>query len=436
MNTGLRDLMTEYLGSTGELMLYFDMMDTGEVTGAGFVRNTGPASTVGSYTGYIGDTKSIDTFIIGDKEGGDLTHSRVEFGPFDNGFLQAGEYETDATFLFSFTKIDPEDGILFGCLDQDQFDNGSEIKTYGKGFNIGVNDRNKLFLQGIDSNEGPWIATADKLELATKNICSVGIRPYSVTFTHYNLSANKAYSETVSTNVKIENPDSSYYLGDSNSYYKEAGFSGYVDEFAILSGNFEPSILKSLASGFVATGESFSGDSRVQTVVTGYENVIVRETGYTGYLATPTGTRKIDTTGIFVQTTINNVSIGLNEGDRFDTGFTLANGEHYKEEIGFLVKDDLYGTTGNDPHATKGLKDTSLTVEGSEVTLTTVATETGEYVLYGLTPLTGFTGPSGVERTPLTKEVVIDGETSQIYNFKEGVIEDYRHDYLYYLSER
>jgi hypothetical protein len=120
----------------------------------------------------------------------------------------------------------------------------------------------------------------------------------------------------------------------------------------------------------------------------------------------------------------------------YQVGFTLSNGLSYNEEIGIIYKTNEYKTTGNIAHATLGLIDQVLTYNTGGIDLVYGVKQTGYIPLYGLSPLTGFIGITGSTLTPLTTQVSIEGSADYSFNFISGIMEEYRHNYLYYLSTR
>ena len=269
-------------------------------------------------------------------------------------------------------------------------------------------------------------------------MCSVSFDPYNVTFAHYDLSSDRVYSQTKLTNDLIENisGNEKFYIGGSNFYYKNPGFSGYLDEFMIISGDYDVNILKSIISGFVSYETLNTGSTGFVTVITGQQITNIQQTGITGYELIVTGSRQVFTTGYYYQTFINTGSISIEEGQRIVTGFTLSNGLSYNEEIGIIYKTNEYETTGNMAHATLGLIDQVLTYNTGGIDVTYALKQTGSVPLYGLSPLTGFIGITGSTLTPLTTQVSIEGSDDYSFNFISGIMEEYRHDYLYYLSKR
>jgi hypothetical protein len=453
MNDSLKLLMDFYGGGTGNLMLYYDM-ETFALSGAtGVVKNVSPSATVGYNNAFLDAGKTTGIFHSGAFSGVNLSYSKLTFNTFNNGFLNNADQNWSASFLFSFTKTNSEDGVLFGCLNKDEFTFTSdtfisdqqylagEKIDYGRGFNVGINDRNQLFLQAIDLEAGPYVIVADQIELANKNLCAVSLDPYTVTFSYYDLPSDRVYSQTKLTTDRTENilSNEKFYLGNSNFYYKNPGFSGYVDKFAILSGDYNADQLKSIISGFVSTNAIDSGQQGFVTNVTGYNYTQIQQTGVTGYAAVLTGYRPVYTTGFFFERV---QSIGVNsfpieEGYRFISGFILSNNLGYDEEIGYLYKTDEYKTSGNMAHATLGLIDhIEVITTGGQTVLRYAVNQTGSLPLYRIDALTGSIGPTGVSVQPLTNQSSTDGDVNYNFYLNTGLMQEYRHNYLYYLMER
>ena len=461
MNKTISTLADSYLDQgTGSIMLYYSMEDetTGVVGSAGqftgFVMNVAPSSTVG-HTGLVIDAtgateaeagSKLETFFLNEKSGVDLSFSSIKFDGFANeGFMSPDDFETEISFLFSFEKIQRKNGVLFGNLNKETFDNGEVSFNYGKGFNIGVNDRNKLFFQGIDSQVGEYVVVADDLELANKNICSATVSPFQVSFSLYHLGDDDFETSSLRTDSKIENIEytGNFYIGKSDHYIRGGNtFSGYLDQFMIITGVHNPSDLKTIASGFVATGSPVSGASYIDTVITGSEVTLINPVGITGYQAVITGFQEVLTdTELIEFTLIQNefTPLTLKDGDRFITGYTLPNNSGaFIEETSFLIPENNYTDTGDDAHATLGLTDGSNVVIDFALQSSKIVKTTGTLPMYGVSGVTGFLvgEPTGYLKTFLSEEILRTGSLIENLIFKEGYIEQYKHDYLHYLSTR
>lgn len=452
----MNDLLTSLVGKyapngTGSLFLYYDFAETSTgvflETGIyqGYVKSVSPSFLPNQNSGIIESAtgsseivakQGVDQFWLSDGSGVDLSFSKIRLGSFNN-FLPNSNLDSELTLLFSFGKTAKADGVLFGSLRRDQFDNNGITGVYGRGFNIGINGRNKLFFQGIDSSLGEYVLTANSLELASKNICSAQVSPYSVTFGYYNLGDDRVEYETVRSNVRIENPTTQepYYIGYSPTYKSSQNFSGYLDEFLLFSGSIGVSDLKSIASGLICSGSVSTGSNSSSSYITGYTTSLIYPTGITGYNATITGYQQIKSTGEFFKFILSSGSSSKTEGDRFLTGYYLSPNNGYLEQVGFLIDDDLYRPTGDYAHATLGLKAQSASVTGYTLAAQSVSFDTGYLPLYEITPLTGFLPePTGIGQVPLTTSVLDTGSYSITPVLPS--LESYKHDYLYYLDKR
>jgi len=156
-------------------------------------------------------------------------------------------------------------------------------------------------------------------------------------------------------------------------------------------------------------------------------------------VAVLTGYRPVYETGYFFEKVQSNQanSISIKEGYRFISGFTLSNNLGYDEEVGYLYKTDEYKTTGNMANATLGLIDRiDIVTTGGKTVLRYAVKQTGSLPLYRIDSLTGLIGPTGVSIQPLTSQSTIDGEVAYNFYLNTGLMEEYRHNYLYYLMQR
>ena len=461
MNNTLSTLAESRLDQgTGSIMLYYSMeAETTGVVGSGgeftgVVMNVPPSPTAG-HTGFVlgatGATESeagnkLETFFLNERSGVDLSFSSIKFEGFlDEGFMSPDDSETEMCFLFSFQKINRKNGVLFGNLKKETFTNDQGSFNHGKGFNIGINDRNKLFFQGIDAKIGEYVLVADDLELANKNICSATISPYQVSFSLYNLADDDFETSNLRTDSEIQNLEhtGNFYLGKSDQYIREGDtFSGYLDQFMMITGVHGPSDLKAVASGFIATGTPVSGASFTDTIITGSQVSTINAVGVTGYEAVVTGFQEVITdTELIEFTLIQNefTPLTLKDGERFITGYTLPNNSGaFLEETSFLIPENDYTDTGNDAHATLGLTNQSAVVSDFSLQSTKTVKKSGLVPLYGIAPVTGFLvgEPTGFSKIFLTAEVNRTGTIVTNLEFKDNRINEYKYDYLHYLSDR
>ena len=129
----------------------------------------------------------------------------------------------------------------------------------------------------------------------------------------------------------------------------------------------------------------------------------------------------------------------LKDGDRFITGYTLPNNSGaFVEETSFLIPENNYTDTGDDAHATLGLTDGSNIVMDFALQSSKIVKTTGILPLYGVSGVTGFLvgEPTGYVKTFLSADIIRTGTTIENLIFREGYSEQYKHDYLHYLSSR
>lgn len=420
---------------------------------SGYIKNVSPSSTVGDHNAFFVDSDFTEgdkdtltgSIITNDLSGADLTLTSLKFNDFSGeGFLSPDDFDTNVTFLFSFEKIKNDHGIIFGCLNRFDYSGDASQFHYGKGFNIGINDRNKLFFQGIDSEIGEYVLVANELELANKNLCSAVVSPYSVRFSLYDLADDEFYEQSLRTDSKIQNNDwgNSLYIGRSNEYLVTgSSFSGFMNEFMIVSGDYTSSDLKSLASGFVATGIINSGSSFTSEIVTGHEISLITPVGVTGYQLVPTGYQEVVSESSFIEFVLveNPTPFSRNDGERFLTGYTLPNNSgSYLEETSFLIPQSDYLPTGDDAFATLGLVDSGDVVTRYTVETTKIVEIVSGVALYEISPITGILleEPTGYEKTNLTESISKTGSLAESLSFKSGYAEPYKLNYIYYLDQR
>ena len=459
MNEVLNNLCSAYLNDgTGSVVAYYSF-ESGSVwhigsnqNFTGVFRNQSPAYTVGDYDLIVLNSSGHSASASRDNvlnnivdDSFDLTYSSCQYGGFSGiSFLNPDDYDSDFVYLFSFEKTSYQNGVLFGSLVKDSFDNGTISFEYGRGFNVGVNDRNQLFFQGSDSNIGDYILTADQIELSNANICSVQISPYNISFSSYNLADDKFYSQSLSPNCKIQNNSFSepMFVGQSPTYVKSGrSFSGYIHDLLIISGAYGPTDLKSIASGFVSSGVISSGVSYSDEVITGYSIQLLSQSGVTGYEPVITGYLDSISGSEFIQFVLSSTTQPVTgDGRRFITGYDLpTNSGSYLEETSFLVPSTQYRPTGNDAFATLGLTNQSDVVETYSLVYTRIDnTITGAIPLYGLVPKTGIllSSATGYIKTPLTANFSRTGDLSTSLSILPQYTGFFKKDFIYFLEER
>lgn len=459
MNETLSTLCNAYLDEgSGSVVLYYSF-SSGSVSSlgagsnfTGVFKNESPSKFVDYLSGIVVSatgSSAVDaenllkTYIENDSY--NLSFQNVKYGGFSGqGFLNPSDYESEFVYLFSFNKNKNEDGVLFGSLVKDSFDNGVVNFSYGRGFNVGINDRNKLFFQGSDAVVGDFVLVADDLELANENICSVKVSPYEVTFAHYNLADDEFEQQYLRSDCKIQNNSFTepFYIGGSPTYLRpNQTFSGFIDHLLIISGNYNPSDLKAIASGFVATGIKTSGASYSDNVVTGHSIELLTQSGVTGFQPVITGYINVLSGSNLIEFTMSSTTgNSVIDGQKLLTGYTLPNNSgSYLEETAFLIPANNYKPTGDDAFATLGLRNSGGFVEAYTITSNRlVNVVTGLIPLYGLVPVTGtlLSSPTGYVKTTLSTNIFRTGTITESLEFLEKYKTKFKKDYLYYLEKR
>lgn len=464
MNKTIQTLAETYLeGGLDSIVLYYDFssQETG-VVGSGseftgvfknqsFVSsgyNSGIVLNTASTSESEALSKLTGSFFLNDKSGVNLTYSNISFEDFSGiSFMSPDNDESQITFLFSFEKVSSKNGVLFGNLNKFNYTDANNNFNYGKGFNIGVNDRNQLFFQGIDSLIGEYLLTANNLELANRNICSATISAYSVEFSLYNLLEDSFLSQNLITNSKILNNDwgENFLIGGSPTYLREGEtFSGYLDEFMIISGANPSSDLKSLSSGFLATGIETTG-SFIDEFITGYDIQTLVPVGVTGLGLTELGSGQVKQISDLIEITLveDPVPFSINDGERFLTGYILDNNSgSFLEETSFLIpytgNYQDYIPTGNGAFDTLGLENSGNIVNAFTLQSSKKVETIQAYPIYEVVPLTGvlLEEPTGYQKTYNKNFIEKTSSTIGSLEFIDSSIELYKHDYIHYLDKR
>jgi hypothetical protein len=460
LNETLTALCNAYLNNgTGSVIAYYSF-DSGSVSSAGsssnftgIFKNESPSQFPNSFNinilGATGTSSTVAENLLKTKISNnsfDLSFSNGRYGNFSGtSFLRPDDYDSEFIYLFSFQKTKPQNGVLFGSLVKDSFDNGSISFEYGRGFNIGVNDRNQLFFQGSDAVVGDYILTANELELGDDNICSARISPYEVSFANYNLVDDEFSQQNLRTDCKIQNNafTESFYIGSSPTYIRQGNtFSGLIDNLLIISGSHSSSDLKAISSGFVASGIRQSGSSFIDEVVTGHSIQLLFQSGVTGYQPVITGYLNV-LSGYdqnLIEFTLSSTTGNFKkDGERFITGYSLPNNSgFYTEETSLLIPYSSYRPTGDDSFATLGLRDSGLFIEAYTISSTrSVLVKTGSFPLYDLKPITGvLLNATGYLKTTLTGSFYRTGDIIENLQFLDQYTGRFKKDYLYFLDKR
>ena len=189
-----------------------------------------------------------------------------------------------AIFDFEFDTANPvTGGVLFGALDKTSQTINGEVITGAKGYNFGITDRGKLFYQGFDRG-GDFIHVASDIELAKRNIISFSLDSNNLEIARVDYLNQKIQKEDYLLDTSYIANSDQFFLGGSNSFYKTVdgdvtSFSGFINEFALISGYVSTDIVRTIGSGMI--GEYFfsSGAATTKEQVTGYSETIIYKTG-------------------------------------------------------------------------------------------------------------------------------------------------------------
>jgi hypothetical protein len=455
--SGIKYAINHNFISNDPLLIYYDF-SSGTGTSLAFtsqvltaINNQDPAINTGAFSG-----------IIVNSTGADVANSRLaSTGAFLNdnkGRLSSSNLEINspnlnynsltAIFDFEFDTAHPvTGGVLLGSLEKTSDTINGEVVTGAKGYNFGITDRGKLYYQGFDRH-GDFMHVASEIELAKRNIISFSLDSNNLEIARIDYLNDNIHSQNYIVDTTfIANPDK-FYLGGSKTFYKSTGqqftttFSGFLNEFALISGYISTDIVKSLGSGMI--GEYFfsSGSPTIKNQITGYAESIIYKTGITGYDFNETSTLTIETgRNILTGSFVSNSTSSVDEGDKYFKYYTLDNGDaktFYKEEIGYLnpASGFNYAPTGSGAFATLGLND--ITAAINTFTETTGIEDGGSITmkLYESVVQTGTLNEiSGSTRTALSQMINVPAIPVSGITLS-GNSQDLKKDYIYYMGQR
>lgn len=420
------------------------------------INNQVPASNTGSYSGIISSSwndggLSASQYATGQFLSGnnaDMTKSNLLV---NTPSLDYSSLSVLLDFEFRGQGTSVNEGILFGALEKTSSTINGEVITGAKGFNFGVNDRGKLYYRGFD-HKGDFVHTLSSIELAKRNIISFSVDQNLLQISRYDYLNQNIENQSFNLNTSFISNSDQFYLGGSETIPTYNGaetlsgemetFSGFINEFALLSGYVPSDILMSIGSGMLGSYFYSSGASTTKEQVTGYSETIVYRTGITGYDFSVTGTLTISTgrdmqTGSFASDSTSSID----EGEKYFKFYTLNNGDaktFYKEEVGYLnpASGFNYAPTGSGAFATLGLNDVTQVI--NTYTETTGLSDGGSITinLYKSTPQTGTLNEiSGITQTALTETINVPAIPVSGITL-DGSAEDLKKDYIYFLEER
>lgn len=207
----------------------------------------------------------------------------------------SGLYSPAWTMIFVYEKTTNNGGVLFSSI------NGNS------GFQIGITDTNKPYFQ---TNNNGQIFGSSLNNYGTKNVVSFSYAPNYIGIGNYNFT---------SQNLEQEGFVNNYNLAESDIWKLAPSWTGYMDYFMYFSQYYDSNVLNIFLSGLYnyPTGTGYNIQTYCVTgIITGFQNVLVVNTGVTGYLITyDTGSGYSDYSNIFPTTTTQTPLTGiLNSG--------------------------------------------------------------------------------------------------------------------------
>lgn len=171
------------------------------------------------------------------------------------------------TDIFVFEKININPIELFSSL------NGTS------GYKIGVTAANKVYFESF--GQEPVIA-ASLNNLSSKNAIAVSYLPNYVSIGYYNFASQSMESEGFDFPFEVSRSDDRKLC---------PSYTGYIDYYIHLNQYLNPQIAGQLMSGLYSYNTGIGCD--IQTIcstgITGYQDVLVIETGTTGQMLVPGG---------------------------------------------------------------------------------------------------------------------------------------------------
>ena len=225
-------------------------------------------------------------------------------GYFSGNYAQisgaSGAYSQSWTQIFAYEKTSVRPVTLFSSL------NGQS------GWKIGVTDSNRPYIESF--NVEP-ILTASSNNFSSKAVLTVTYMPNFVTMGYYNFNSQSIEAETFDFPFQIAQSDD----------WRLGGTTGYMDYFLHFTQAQSTDVLNQLCSGFYAipTGTSYATQEFLTTGITGYQNVVVYETGVTGYSISPGGDQGRDYfTGAFPTSFTETVLTGFLSTGLYSSGIS------------------------------------------------------------------------------------------------------------------
>lgn len=461
-NSGFDYLITKYLGNNSGLVIYYDF-NTGSsvsvvsgqngvnynLTGVIFNKypsyNSGNNNLLLTNISGISSTETVDdilfkttgTFLRSGNSGyfkeswGQITGAPL----FDN---------TNCTFLCSVKNVN-SGGVIFGSYRKASTVKNGVTYEFATGYNFGLNQRNQLYFTSY-GKDGDYTIVAEDIELAPKNIISVGVSRNQVSLGRYDLAQNKVESQTFPIQTYLIEQDNSRvgYIGggDFDAPLSAKNNNFFIDKFAVFNRRIELSTLKELSRGFISSLSVTQDPDTVQTVITGYTTQTLYNTGYTGVCLKVTGAFNEKLSGVLTKYGISSGSISINEGEIYTSGRWLNSNfqDVTLDKLGAILDDNAYTVTGTTAEATLGLDNTqAITVaDGTRLLSSTTPLTSGVILVYP-SGVTGFLydEPTGTITVPLTKSITISSSSqTKTLNQDPGLAKELLYDLAYYKGPR
>lgn len=201
------------------------------------------------------------------------------------------------TVFFTYQKLlSGRDEILLSTI------TGNSLSSQS-GFQIAINQANKLYIEYGNNISGPQIFTFSEI-LGDKNMISVSRSDSTIFFNYFDCNSKQS---TVQLNDIFQNyfiDSTQFYIGGrpNSSYWSPSNnFSGYMDNFVLVSGNLDQNYVQILYSGFYSqysndiptTGIACENVSYLTGVSTGVSGLIGNQVVAIGSLTDNCGNTQI-----------------------------------------------------------------------------------------------------------------------------------------------
>ncbi|MDB4314555.1 hypothetical protein N9955_00850 [bacterium] len=438
--------LNTYLGGLDRLLVHYDFSysdiaayQSGSSYQA-YITNSFPSQNTGNYDGkIIGATGTSGANALAAATGvgafmdngtGDLRKNSIQVSGAQNLNLN------DCSYIAMIDSELRDDGVLFGSFEKESITvNGQEIVS-SKGFNWGMNDRGKQFVQSLNQN-GAYCIVANQDELSKKNVIGLTFGGGLINIYRFDYLNESIYEKSVPASSENILNCENLFIGSSPSYWRgDSGdllFSGSVENIAIISGAIPRNSLYQVGKSFISEYTYNSGAVTTGSVLSGYNTTIIYRTGVTGAIANITGNLSVQS-GVpeYYQNVSYTGDLTVKEGDRYYESF----GDYF-EEKGFLFDTyrNTYAPTGDGASGTLGLQTGNSTVSGYDIS-GAFSGSSYNLPLYEVEYLYGVTNEvSGVVNTPVYLQTLVTGDATSGIQIVDDV-SNFQKNYIYYLGAR